>query len=176
MSLCNLKSNWQSVYENSILKFSLSPWVHSNYNDSFLYISLVVCYLMVSNLCSALSVQWTNPPHCDLDLSTDCGLLKSAILIWVSVRASLKSWEVSDWLQELQGMPHIFKSYFLWHFFPPPWMLWGRPGPLLLLINVLNFIHLQSSMLECFAFIFGWGFFFSFLIFKVSFCICGWGK
>lgn len=35
MSLCILKSNWQSVYENSILKLSLSPWVHSNYNDFF---------------------------------------------------------------------------------------------------------------------------------------------
>lgn len=97
MSLYNLKSNWQSVMRTVFLNYHLAcGFIIITMTFFFLYLSLVVWYLMVSNLHSTFSIHWTNPSYCGVDLSKDCGFLKSTIVIWVDVRAILKTgWEVT---------------------------------------------------------------------------------
>lgn len=96
-SLClfNLKSNWQSVTRTVFLNYHLG-FAFIIIKWFFPYLSLVVCYLMESNLCSTLCVHWTNPSHCD-GLSANYRFLKSTIIIWVNITANLKTWD-GRWL------------------------------------------------------------------------------
>lgn len=158
MSLCNFRSNWQ-VIENNILKLSLSPQTYNKYYDFSLYLILVVWYLTVSNLCSSLSIHWTSLPHCDGDLSTDCGFLKSTTVTLVNIRASLKTWDRGgyrsfwEWRKYVRRYSHGSSFFGLESCSRIPRKTVGSwPSSVLLPINVLNFLYPQSYTLVFFAF------------------------
>lgn len=131
----------------------------------------MVWFLMVSNFCSTLSVHWTYSSHCDVDLSTNCGFLKSSIEISENVRAHLKTWCGNDY-RSFRGCHRESKFTVMTlssldlnviHRYRGK-QSWASQAPMLLMISFLNFIycHLHTAFLALF---------FGCFHFKVLFCI-----